>query len=185
MVRLPVLLALQGLYPRMVRLVINSLSQLKVFQKKIQILKKTLPTLQKQALEKVANEDVLEEIHSKMRLNNFSEKIIDATFVGKTQQMGSILRTHFISNYVDPKSGFDVSKGREEGTADHTIRAKKPDGSLRWTAKGGAPLFRKFARVKGIERLLIIEKTVIKAQNQAVTNFQNNLSSIYSKILGV
>jgi len=184
-VKLQQSLALQGLYPRMVRIVINSVAQLKVFQKKIQILQNVLPTLQKQALDKVANEDVLEEIHSKMRLNNFSEKIIDATFVGKTQKIGSILRTHFISNYVDPKTGFDVSQGREEGTTDHTIRPKKDGGVLRWISKGGAPLFRKFARVKGIERLLIIEKTVNKAQNEAVTNFQNNLASISSKILGV
>ena len=170
----------------MVRIVINSVVQLKVFQKKIQILQNVLPTLQKQALDKVANEDVLEEIHSKMRLNNFSEKIIDATFVGKTQKMGSILRTHFISNYVDPKTGFDVSKGREEGTASGVERRpKKPEGVLRWVGKAGNIIFRKFSRPKGIERLLIIEKTVNKAQNEAVTNFQNNLSSIYSKILGV
>jgi len=171
----------------MARIVITSTAQLKVFQSKIRILKNVLPTLQKQAIDKVANESVLEEIHNKMRQNNFSEKIIDATFVGKTEIIGkSKLRTHFISNYVDPKTGFDVSRAREFGTADNvTRRPKRPDGALRIPLPNGEFIFRKSATPKGIERLQIIKKTVTKAQNESVLKIQSNLSSIYSKILGV
>ena len=170
----------------MARVVITSTAQLKEFQSKIKILKNVLPTLQKQAIENVANEQVLDEIHTKMRQNNFSEKIIDATFVGKTEKFGSKLRTHFISNYVDPATGFDVSKAREEGTVNNvTRRPKNPDGALRIPLPDGNILFRKSATPKGMERLLIIKKTVTKAQNEVVTNIQGNLSSLYSKILGV
>ena len=168
----------------MARIVITSKAELQAFQSKIKILRKALPVLQKQALDKTANEDVLEEIHSKMRLNNFSEKIIDATFVGKTEKFGSIFRTHFISNFV-ADNGFDVSNAREEGTQDHIVRPKKPDGVLRWMNKAGNILFRKFSRPKGIERLLIIERTLAKAQNEPVINYKNNLSNLASKFLGV
>lgn len=169
----------------MARVVITSVAQLKSLQKRIRVLRNVLPTLQKQAVDKFANEQVLDEIHSKMKFNNFSEKIIDATFVGKTEKVGRILRTHFISNYVAPENGFDVSKGREEGTRDHTIRPRNPDGVLRIPLKNGKIIFRKFARVKGIERLLIIKKTVTQAQNEAIVSIRNNLSTTYSKILGV
>lgn len=171
----------------MARIVITSTAQLKLFQSKIKILKNVLPTLQKQAVDKIANEQILEDIHARMRNNNFSEKIIDATFVGKTQRIGkSILRTHFISNYVASKNGFDVSKAREEGTADNvTRRPKRPDGALRIPLPNGGFIFRKFATPKGIERLQIIKKTVNRAQNDSVRNIQESLNSIYSKILGV
>lgn len=165
-------------------IVITSKSQLRRLQSKLKILKKTLPTLQKLAMEKTANQDVLNEIHQKMRQNDFSEKIIDATFVGKTEVIGKLLRTHFISNYVSD-SGFDVSNAREEGTQDHLVRPKRPDGVLRWTAKTGEPIFRKFSRPKGIERLLIIENTIKQAENDTLINYQNNLSSSVSKFLGV
>ena len=170
----------------MARITITSTAQLKAFQSKVKILKNVLPTLQKQAVDNVANEQVLEKIHQQMRQNNFSEKIIDSTFVGKTEKFGSKLRTHFISDYVDPATGFDVSKAREEGTANNvTRRPRNPDGALRIPLSDGNVIFRKSATPMGMERLLIIKKTVTAAQNEAVGNIQNNLSSLYTKILGV
>ena len=168
----------------MAKLVITSKAQLRTFQTKLKILRKSLPTLQKLALEKTANQDVLNEIHQKMRQNEFSEKIIDATFVGKTEVFGRLLRTHFISNYV-ADNGFDVSNAREEGTQDQLVMPKKPDGVLRWTAKTGEPIYRKFSRPKGMERLLIIENTIKEAENDTIQNYQNNLASSVSKFLGV
>ena len=168
----------------MAKIVVTSKAQLEALRTKFKILKKALPTLQKLALEKTANQDVLNDIHQQMRQNEFSEKIIDATFVGKTEVIGKLLRTHFISNYVSD-TGFDVSNAREEGTQDHLVRPKRPDGVLRWTAKTGEPIYRKFSRPKGIERLLIIENTIKKAENDTITNYQNNLASSASKFLGV
>ncbi len=168
----------------MAKIIINSTAELKAFQQKIKILKNILPTLQKQAMEKTANEDVLEEIKQKMSQENFSEKIIDATFVGKTDVIGSKFRTHFISNYV-ADNGFDVSKGREEGTRTHIVRPKNPEGFLKWPGKSGKPIFGKKSRPQGIERLLIIEKTLKEAKNDTIINYQNNLSNFVSKFLGV
>lgn len=171
----------------MARITITSTAQLRAFQAKLKILKNVMPTLQRQAVDNVANRKALEEIHQQMRQNNFSEKIIDSTFVGKTEKIGnSILRTHFISNYVDPETGFDVSKAREEGTANNvTRRPKKPDGALRIPLPDGNVIFRKSATPMGMERLLIMKKTVTKAQNEALSEIGSNLSSLYSKILGV
>jgi hypothetical protein len=120
-----------------------------------------------------------------MQLNNFSNKIIDATTVGRLERLGPILRQHFISNYVS-ENGFDVSKGREEGTI-HTkkIRPKKPDGVLRWFGAGGNPIFRKFSKPKGIERLLIIEKTLKRSKDQFRNSYTENLADSVSKVLGV
>ncbi len=167
----------------MVKIVINSITELKTFQQKIKILKNTLPTLQKQAIQKTADTDVLKKIKQKMKQENFSKKIIDATFVGKTEQIGTLLRTHIISNYT-ADNGFDVSKAREEGTSDHLVLPKKKDGELKWIGGGGKPFFRKFSRPKGIQRLLIIENTIKREQNNILRNYQNNMATFVSKFLG-
>ena len=126
----------------MVAIVINNVTELKGLQKKLRALKAVLPTLQKNAVRN-SSEDVLDEIKTQMAQENFSEKIIDATFLGKTEQIGGVLRQHFISNYV-ADTGFDVSNAREEGTASGVVRRpKKPGGVLRWVEKTGEIIFRK------------------------------------------
>lgn len=167
----------------MVRIVINNVSELRALRSKFRALKAVLPRLQ-DAAAKDAADDILDEIHSKMRQNNFSEKIIDATFVGKLEQFGSIIRQHFISNYVS-ETGFDVSEGREEGTDTHNVFPKKPGGVLRWVAKTGEIIFRKKSRPKGIERLLIIEKTLKKNTDEFGNNYSDNLAASAKKVLGV
>ncbi len=167
----------------MVKVIINTVSDITRLQVKLRALKAILPRLQ-DAAAKDAAEDILDEIHAKMKQNNFSEKIIDATFVGKLEKFGSIIRQHFISNYVS-ETGFDVSKGREEGTDTHTVLPKKPGGVLRWIAKTGEIIFRKKSRPKGIERLLIIEKTLKKNTINFGNNYSTNLAASVKKVLGV
>ena len=168
----------------MARIVIRNVADIERLQVKIRSLKAILPRLQEVATKKAAD-DVLDEIHSKMELNNFSDKIIRATSVGKLERLGSILRQHFISNYV-ADTGFDVSNAREEGTI-HTkkIRPKKPNGVLRWFGAGGNPVFRKFSKPKGIERLLLIEKTLKQSKQSFSDKYATNLSESVSKVLGV
>lgn len=168
----------------MVRIVVNNLNELKALSSKIKSVSAAFSVLQKKALDKAANDIILKEIKTEMRANNFSDKIIDATFVGKTEQIGEKLRTHIISNYVS-ETGFDVSNAREEGTRDHVVLPKRPDGSLRWKTVGNKPLFRKFSRPKGIERLLIIEKTIKKNQNTIEEAYENNLAATVSNAIGV
>ena len=170
----------------MPRIVISSEAELRSLANKFKILKAALPFIQKKAVVQVSNDDVLDIIKRKMKLNDFSEKIIKATFVGRTEIVGGKSRTHFISNYVAPENNFDVSVAREEGTKSGiTRRPKKPDGVLRWEGPSGEIIFRKKSTPKGIERLLIIEKTLKEEQNNA----QNSASEVVGKeaaaILGV
>lgn len=167
----------------MLRIVVNNLSELKSVSSKIKAVSSAFSVLQKKALDKAANDIILKEIKNEMRANNFSDKIIDATFVGRTELIGDKLRTRIISNYVSD-TGFDVSSAREEGTKDHIVIPKRPDGTLRWKNGSNKPIFRKFSRPKGIERLLIIEKTIKKNQNAIEEEYQNNLAATLSSAIG-
>ncbi len=167
----------------MVRLVIRNVQELQVLQLKIRNLKAIIPTLEKNAIRN-ASEEILDEIKTKMKQENFSDKIIDATFLGKTEKFGTILKQHFISNYVSD-TGFDVSNAREEGTRDHTVLPKKRGGVLRWVLKTGEVIFRKKSRPKGIERLLIIEKTLKENEITINSDIRRKLAEAAQKVLGV
>lgn len=167
----------------MVKIVINTPADITRFQVKLRALRAVLPRIQ-DAASKNAAEEVLNDIHAKMRQNTFSEKIIDATTVGKLERFGNKLRQHFISDFV--ADGFDVSNAREEGTASGITRLpSKPDGIIRWVAKTGQIIFRKKTTPKGIERLLIIEKTLKQNTIEFTNNYSANLAESAQKVLGV
>ena len=170
----------------MPRIVVRNVEDLKSLQTKLKILKVALPFIQKRAAINYANDTVLDEIHKKMKLNNFSPKIIKATFVGNVEKIGTLFRIHFISNYTAPENDFDVSEAREEGTKSGITRfPKKPGGVLRWIGKAGEVIFRKKSTPKGIERLLIIEKTILQNKNSAADGMGEEVGKEASKILGV
>ncbi len=168
----------------MVRIIINNVNDLQKLQSKVKILKAILPTIQKNAV-KNASDDVLKEIKRKMKQEHFSKKIIDATFLGKIDKSGSIMKQHFISNYVT-STGFDVSDAREEGTTHpNPTFPKKPGGVLRWVGKAGDVIFRKKSHPKGIERLLIIEKTLKENQSTINEKIAENIADSAQRTLGV
>ncbi len=167
----------------MARIVINNVHQLQNLQSKLRILKAVIPTIQKNAVTN-ASDDVLKEIKITMKQENFSKKIIDATFLGRIDKAGTILKQHFISDYVS-ETGFDVSNAREEGTRDHDVRPRKRGGVLRWAEKTGDILFRKKSRPKGIERLLIIERTLQKNQSTINEKISENIADSARRTLGV
>ena len=170
----------------MPKIIVSNVSDLKQLQTKFKVLKAAMPFIQKKAVTQVSNENVLKKIKTKMRLNNFSQKIIDATFVGITTVQGGISKTHFISNYVAPENDFDVSEAREEGTKSGVTRfPKKPGGVLRWIGKAGEVIFRKKSTPKGIERLLIIEKTIKEEENNVQKEVGEVVAKEALKILGV
>jgi len=156
------------------RKVIRTLQELQAFRNKIRSLRGSLGRTTKINIERAADEAVLTDIHRKMELNNFSKKIIDATFVGDIENSNGNLKVHFISDYVSDDLGFgsfDVSKGREEGTRDHDVFPKKGKW-LSWIDKRtGKRVFRRKSHPKGIERLLIIERTINSNQQK----FQDSL----------
>jgi len=168
----------------MVRLVINSLAELKAFQQRIRTLAAAFPLIQSNAVLEVAQNDILEQMKAKMRLNDFSEKIIDATFVGPIVSTPDKVQVHYISNY-EADTGFDVSNAREEGTRDHFIKPKKRGGTLRWEAADGSIAYSKGHQVSGIERLLIIERTIKENEAEVTTEYGQSLADVASKVLGV
>lgn len=169
----------------MARIVISSVAQLEAFQSKLRILRTTLPFIQKAAIKNYSTDVILDEIHSKMELEEFSPKIIDATFVGPTIISGKTAKVHFISDFKT-ETGFDVSKAREEGTTHpNPTFPKKKGGVLRWIAETGEVIFRKKSHPKGIERLLIIEKTIKKNQGTALETIQQSVIQKALKVLGV
>ncbi len=167
----------------MVKIIINNTSEITALQVKLRALKAVLPRLQENASKDAAS-DILDIIHTKMRQNNFSEKIIDATNIGKLEIFGNKLRQHFISEFV--ADGFDVSKAREEGTASGIeTKPKRPDGVLRWVQKTGEIIFRKSSRPNGIQRLLIMEKTTKQNKLEFQNIYTENLATSTKKVLGV
>jgi len=148
----------------MARKVISTLAELKSFRNKIRSLRGSIGRTTKINIERAAKEGVLTDIHRTMQMNNFSKKIIDATSVGDIQLTQNSLKVHFISDYVSDDD-FDVSKAREEGTThpNPTFPTKKK--SLKFIdTRTGKTIFRRKSHPSGIERLLIIERTINRNQ---------------------
>ena len=149
----------------MARKVIRTLAELKAFRNKIRSLRGSIGRTTKINIERAADEAVLTDIHRTMEMKNFSKKIIQATNVGDIQLTQNSLKVHFVSDYV-ADGGFDVSKAREEGTTDHMIRPVNKK-YLSWIdPNSGKRRFSLGHIVSGIERLLIIERTINRNQQK-------------------
>ena len=169
----------------MPRIVVRNIQDLTLLQTRLNLLSRSLPNLQKIAIEKTAAAKVLQEIKQRMRTNQFSRKIIDGTEIGPIDIVGGgkKAQVHFISDY-ESESGFDVANAREEGTSDHVVLPKRPEGVLRWQTEDGKIILRKSARVRGIERLLIIERTIKQRAQQAASDYQSAFAKLVGPFLG-
>lgn len=147
-----------------------------------------MPSIQKTALERAADETILTEIHREMESKGISKKIIERTYVGKTEIInGVVVRVHIISDYISD-SGFDVGEAREEGTRDHMIKPKSSNktGKIWWISPNtGKLLSSKGHMVNGLPRLLIVEQTIQKNQSKFADSYFNSISSAYTQALGV
>ena len=167
----------------MPRVVIGSVSDIRKLQQKFRGITATLPTLQKVALERAADQTILSDIHRDMETNNFAKKIIEHTNVGEIAITDKSAQVHFISDFVSD-GGFDVSKAREEGTDDHDVFPKDPNGWLSYIdEQTGKRVFRKHTHPSGIKRLLIIKTNVIKGKQKFMDAYKNNISSSLSQVL--
>ena len=132
---------------------------------------------------RLLDEIILSEIHQKMRNLDFSKKIIDATQLDNIEISMNTGQITFdvISDYKS-EDGFDVSKGREEGTKDHKL--PKVEGRIySWISKGKR-FFSKGHWVRGIVANRIIRNTV-RDKLPVVQKSVDNASSIfYSEITG-
>ena len=98
-----------------------------------------------------------------MRDFRYSQKIIDGTRVGKIQVDSEGFVEYEIVSELD-RDGYDVAKGREEGTKDHFV---KP--TLRKALNfivGGLISFSKGHWVKGIKKSNVIEKSIEMSEDQ-------------------
>lgn len=167
----------------MTRIVISTLAELKSFRNKIRSLRGSISRTSMINIERAADEAILTDIHRAMEMKNFSKKIIDATNVGDIQLTQNSLKVHFISDYVSD-DGFDVSNAREEGTTDHMIRPINKK-YLSWVDPNtGKRRFSKGHVVSGMERLLIIERTINRNQQKfrdtlERANIQSNRSALF------
>ncbi len=165
-------------------IVINSMAELRIFQSKLRSLKNTLPQLRKIAFEKAMNDVLLDRIKTDMSAKDFSDKIIDGTFIGRIQEIDGKLVGHIISDF-EADNGFDVANAREEGTRQpNPIRPNNPNGALKIPLPGGGIAFRKLSRPEGMPRLLIIEKNIKQLQMMVLANYQSNIGEAVSKFLG-
>ncbi len=157
----------------MVTLKPRTVSELRLIQSKLKSVKSNLVNIDMMAAQKAAEETILKKIHQKMKANNFSKKIIDNTKVGPIMfnQNNTILKISIISDYT-ADNGFDVSKAREEGTADHFIRPEQME-SLFWNNKNtNQPHYSQGHEVSGMERLLIIETALVTEKQKFIDTYQ-------------
>ncbi len=151
----------------------RTVSELRIIQSKLKSLKSNLVNIDVMAAQKAAEETILKKIHQKMKANNFSKKIIENTKVGPIifNQNDTILKISIISDYT-ADNGFDVSKAREEGTADHFITPEQKE-SLFWNNKNtNQPRFSQGHEVSGMKRLLIIETALLTEKQKFIDTYQ-------------
>lgn len=164
---------------------IRNVKELKQFVNKLLALSRTLPLIQKRALERTADEALLGDIHREMETKGISKKIIETTYVGPIEiTQGKVVAIHIISDYV-ADNGFEVGTAREEGTQDHFIPRKKK--ILSWIdSRSGRRVFDpKGHMVSGLPRLLIIERTIAKNKQKVQDSYENNIVTAYRQALGV
>ena len=132
----------------------------------------------------IVEEEIIEVIKTRMKSENFSQKIIDATYLDKVVVRGRGVSAFIKSDYVS-STGFPVSLAREYGTKRHWVQplsaniqpivvnyqtgqiSQQPTASqqstypkaLHWVS-GGKHFFSKGHWVSGIRPLKIITKTI-------------------------
>lgn len=140
------------------------------------------PRFIEDAARRIAQEELLNPILSKMREKKYSQKIIDGTTISQvTVDQGTGLVLVEITSEYDAETGFDVATAREEGTRDHLVRPRDAKGVLRFVLKTGQILFRKFARVKGIRASHIIRDTFRQRQLIFQQKLTEEIIQFYSR----
>lgn len=124
----------------------------------------------------ILNQEIIDEIHNKMRSENISQKIIDTTFLS-TQAKKSEKSIIFvvISNFVSD-SGFPVARMIENGRKAYIIKApeptaERPNPHLTPIIEGQRKFFKQ-AKIPVMPARKIIQKTI----NRKTTKVQNRLN---------
>ena len=130
---------------------------------------------------KVSNEIIVDEVHKRMRDFEYSQKIIDETFLSDFRLSDGQIEFDVISNYK-AESGFDVALAREKGTSRHFI-APIFKVALSWIMLG----IRRFSKghwVRGITASNVIEKTVDEMMPIAQARLDEDTDTIFNRTMG-
>ena len=79
------------------------------------------------ALTTIINQEIIDEIHNKMRSNNVSQKVINETFLDNNISiLGNSVFFSVKSTYTDTDTGFAVAVMIEDGREAYTISTPEP-----------------------------------------------------------
>jgi len=139
------------------------------------------------ALTTIINREIVDKIHTKMRNNNVSPKVIHETFLD--QQIiivGNIFIFKIKSTYQDTDTGFAVATMIEEGREAYTISAPEPTpdrprphltpiigGEQKFLKKVDIPVFPAQYNVRDI-----IDQNIDKVKNQVIKDIQKWMKDI-------
>ncbi len=131
----------------------------------------------RQTLTTLVNQHIIDSMHSSMKSANYSQKIIERTFLDRIEFLGNgDAQIHIKSDYSS-ESGFDVSEAREKGTKRHKIEPKGgtspagPPFALSFFINGKR-VFSKGHYVSGIIASHIIENTIQSNESTVRSEFQ-------------
>jgi len=132
------------------------------------------------SLTTIINEEIVDEIHNKMRANGVSQKVIDNTFLDNNIIIsGNKVFFSIKSTYHDPDTGFAVAVMIEDGRKAYTITAPEPtadrpkphltpiiDGVQKFLKKADIPVF---PAQKNIENTIQQRTTTVQKKLQTQT----------------
>ena len=153
------------------------------------------------------NEEIVETIKWKMKMWNFSDKIIKATYLDRVTIHGKGITAYIKSDYISA-TGFPVSVAREYGTKRHEIKplsaniqpivinyqtgqiTQQPTASqqstypkaLHWEV-GGKHFFSKGHWVSGIPSLRLIKKTIREKKGIVRTRLKEEIQRWIDDVL--
>lgn len=110
----------------------------------------------------LTNKLIIDPIIDEMRNAGVSRKIYQNVAISNVIVTDNGVKINIHSEYWS-EGGFDVAVAREEGTTDHMIYPKNPDGWLSWI-QNGKRRFSKGHKVTGLPRLEIIERKIDRGE---------------------
>lgn len=127
---------------------------------------------------RIVSQVIITELIGRMKINNFSDKIIAGIRLGEVSLTKNHIHVKIICEFYS-KTGFDVAVAREFGTKRHKImplnRAPNFATVLSWI-QSGRRMFSKGHWVSGIKALHLIRNTIKeltpRAQEQLDEEFQ-------------
>jgi len=109
------------------KIIIKTQKDIKEIQSKIAQIQMQYQAFVVFTLVTIINEEIIDEIHKKMRSNNVSPKVIHQTFLDQnTMIIGNRFFFKIRSTYIDSDTDFPVSVMIEDGREAFTISAPEP-----------------------------------------------------------